>query len=74
MYDDGDLGEIIMAEAHYVHDMRPVFKMTPWRLNTPQDFMYGGVCHPVDVLRWFLGDVDEVFAYANKGNITRSIL
>ncbi len=70
MYDDGDLGQIIIAEAHYVHDMRPVFKMTPWRLTVPQDFMYGGVCHPVDVLRWFLGDVEEVFAYANKGNIT----
>ena len=70
MYDDGDLGSIILAEAHYVHDMRPVYEMTPWRLNVPQDFMYGGVCHPVDVLRWFLGDVEEVFAYANKGNIT----
>lgn len=72
MYDDGDLGKIIMAEAHYVHDMRPVFEMTPWRLNVPQDFMYGGVCHPVDVLRWFLGDVEEVFAYANKGGLEPS--
>lgn len=69
MYDDGDLGEIIFAEAHYVHDMRSVFKMTPWRLFVPQDFMYGGVCHPVDVLRWFLGDVEEVFVYANKGEL-----
>ncbi|MDZ7837481.1 MAG: Gfo/Idh/MocA family oxidoreductase [Actinomycetota bacterium] len=70
MYDDNDLGDIIVAEAHYVHDMRPVFKVTPWRLKVPQDLMYGGVCHPVDVLRWFLGDVEEVFAYGNKGNIT----
>ena len=70
MYDDGDLGKIIMAEAHYVHDLRPLYEMTPWRLKVPQDFMYGGVCHPVDVLRWFLGDVNEVFAYGNKGNLT----
>ena len=69
LYDDGDLGEIIMAEAHYVHDMRPVYEMTPWRLSVPQDLMYGGVCHPVDVLRWFLGDVDEVSAFGNKGNV-----
>lgn len=72
LYDDGDLGEIIMAEAHYVHDMRPVYELTPWRLKAPQDLMYGGVCHPVDVLRWFLGDVDEVFAYGNKGNLEPS--
>lgn len=69
MCDDGDLGEIIMAEAHYVHDMRSIFELTPWRLKAPQDFMYGGVSHPVDVLRWFLGDIEEVFAYAKKGNI-----
>ncbi len=69
MYDQQDLGDIIMAEAHYVHDMRPVYQMTPWRLEVPQDFMYGGVCHPVDVLRWFLGDVQEVFAYANRGGL-----
>jgi len=70
LYDEGDLGEIIMAEAHYVHDMRPVFEVTPWRLEAPQDLMYGGVSHPVDVLRWFLGDVDEVFAYGDRGDLT----
>ncbi len=69
VYDDKELGDIISAEAHYVHDMRPVFKMTPWRLKVPQDLMYGGVCHPVDVLRWFLGDVQEVFAYSNRGKL-----
>lgn len=70
MFDDGDLGRPILVEAHYVHDMRPVYKMTPWRMEAPQDFMYGGVCHPVDALRWFIGDVEEVFAYGNKGNLT----
>ncbi len=70
LVDEGQLGNIILAEAHYVHDMRPVFALTPWRLTAPQDFMYGGVCHPVDVLRWFLGDVDEVFALGNRGGLT----
>jgi predicted dehydrogenase len=70
MHDDGDLGDILFAEAHYVHDMRPVFKATPWRLTAPKDYLYGAVCHPVDLLRWFLGDVDEVFAYGSKGNLT----
>jgi len=70
LFDEGQLGEVIFAEAHYVHDMRPVFLMTPWRLKAPQDVMYGGVCHPVDVLRWFLGDVEEVFALGNRGNLT----
>ncbi len=67
---DGDLGELIVGEAHYVHDMRPVFALTPWRLQVPQDFLYGGVTHPVDILQAFLGPVQEVHAYANKGHLS----
>jgi predicted dehydrogenase len=69
-YDDGDLGEIIFAEGHYVHEIKDYFRKTSWRLTVPQDFMYGGVCHPLDSLVWFLGDVDEVHCYANRGNLS----
>ena len=70
LYDDGDLGEAIFAEAHYVHEIKDFFTKTTWRLTAPQDFMYGGVCHPLDSLVWLLGDVDEVHCYANKGNLS----
>ncbi len=68
--DDGDLGETIFAEAHYVHEIKDFFTKTTWRLTAPQDFMYGGVCHPLDSLVWLLGDVDEVHCYASKGNLS----
>ncbi len=64
LYDDGDLGRPLFAEAHYVHDMRSVLDATPWRHEHPQDMIYGGACHPIDLLRWFFGDVEEVFVYA----------
>jgi predicted dehydrogenase len=67
----GDLGEIMAAEAFYIHDLRPIYGFTPWRLEMPQDFMYGGVTHPVDILRSFLGDVAEVHCYAAKGRLTQ---
>ena len=70
MYDDGALGEVIFAEAHYVHEIKDYFGLTPWRIEVPQDFMYGGVCHPLDSLVWILGDVDEVHCYANKGGLS----
>jgi predicted dehydrogenase len=70
MADDGDLGEMIFAEAHYVHDARGFFPNTPWRLEAPQDLMYGGASHPIDLLRWFFGDVEEVHAYGRKGSLT----
>lgn len=72
MYDDGELGEAFMAEAHYVHDMRPVFDATPWRIEMPQDLMFGGCCHPVDVLRWFFGDVETVHCLGCKTDIYES--
>ena len=65
LYDDGDLGRPLFAEAHYVHDMRPVMDRTAWRHQDPQDWLYGGACHPIDLLRWFFGDVEEVFVYAS---------
>lgn len=68
LYDDGDLGQAFFAEAHYVHDMRKVHERTPWRREHPQDPLYGGACHPIDLLRWFFGDVEEVFVYASQSN------
>ena len=65
LYEDGDLGRPLLAEAHYVHDMRPVMDRTSWRHAHPQDWLYGGACHPIDLLCWFLGDVEEVFVYAS---------
>lgn len=72
MYDDGDLGKALFAEAHYVHDMRPVFDATPWRIEMPQDLMFGGTCHPVDVLRWFFGEVEEVHCLGVNGDLYES--
>ena len=70
LYDDGDLGEVLFAEAHYIHEIKDYFPLTPWRVEVPQDFMYGGCCHPVDSLVWLLGDAEEVHCYANRGGLS----
>ena len=69
MYDDGDLGDLIFGEAHYVHDLREIIPLTSWRIEVPQDFMYGGCCHPVDSLVWFFGEAEEVQAYGIKSGV-----
>jgi predicted dehydrogenase len=69
-FDDGELGELIALESHYAHDMRPVFEFSPWRLTMPQDFMFGGCVHSIDILRAFGGDICRVQAFAKKGNLT----
>ena len=70
LLDDGDLGKLIAVESHYVHDMRDVYENTPWRLQVPQDMMFGGCMHAVDILRAFAGDVDWVHANGNLGHLT----
>jgi len=69
LFDAGKLGKPLFAEAHYIHDMRPVFDRSPWRYQVPKDFLYGGACHPIDHLRWFLGDVEEVHAYGSTSPV-----
>src|SRR5439155_6776803 len=39
--DEGKLGDILMLEAAYVQDLRPVYDWSTWRYTVPQDFLYG---------------------------------
>ena len=68
--DAGAIGEPFMAEAHYVHDLRPVYEQTPWRVQMPQDLILGGACHPIDLLRWFMGDIAEVHCYGLRSGVS----
>ena len=67
--DSGDLGKLFQVEAGYVHDLRRIWKLTPWRADPsdPQNPWFGGVTHPVDLARWIGGEVVEVMAVENKG-------
>jgi len=42
---------------------------TPWRVEVPQEFLFGGGAHAIDCLRWFAGDVSEVGAYAANSGV-----
>jgi predicted dehydrogenase len=62
--DEGALGDILIAEGAYVQDLRPVYNWSPWRYTLPQDYLYGGAIHLIDLLRWFAGEIEEVTCYA----------
>jgi predicted dehydrogenase len=70
LYDSGKIGKPLFAEASYVHgDIWTVFDRGAWRYKVPQDIIYGGACHPIDHLRWYFGDIDEVFAYGGTSPV-----
>lgn len=71
-FDKGKLGELSFVEAHYVHDMRWFYGNRPWAKDGGFDLLFGGCSHPVDLVRWYMGDVEEVFAYANRSKTGES--
>jgi predicted dehydrogenase len=62
----GLLGDLFFGESSYIQDLYAMQGQGPdyWRLHDPQDFFLGGAVHNVDLLRWLVGEVEEVHAYA----------
>lgn len=61
LIDAGTIGEIYFVESEYAHDYLQY--MFDWRKDPRRHGVVGGGCHAVDLLRWFVGDPYEVFAY-----------
>jgi predicted dehydrogenase len=61
-FERGDLGEIEVVDAHYSHRMDWYYEKSPWTL-TDTHWAYLGLSHPIDLVRWYLGPIEEVHAY-----------
>jgi predicted dehydrogenase len=61
-YEEGLIGELITVEAYYHADHR-WFLEKGWSLENSFKWLYGGLSHPVDLVRWYLPDITEVMGY-----------
>jgi predicted dehydrogenase len=61
-FEAGLLGDLITVESHYHADHR-WFLEKPWALERSFKWLYGGLSHPVDFIRWYLPDIEEVMGY-----------
>lgn len=61
-YDNGEIGELITIESWYNADQR-WFLAKPWALQPEFKWLYGGLSHPVDLIRWYMPDIDEVMGF-----------
>ena len=59
--DSGTIGDVYFAESEYAHDYMDL--VDTWRSDPDRHGVIGGGCHAVDLLRWLVGDPEEVFAY-----------
>ena len=68
-FEAGRLGELYFVEASYVHDMRWFYENRTWAREGDFDLILACCSHPVDLARWYLGDVREVHAFADRSAI-----
>ncbi|HUC79321.1 MAG TPA: Gfo/Idh/MocA family oxidoreductase [Flavisolibacter sp.] len=61
-FEEGLIGELITIESHYHADHRWFLKKG-WSLLQSFKWLYGGLSHPVDFIRWYLPDIEEVMGY-----------
>ena len=60
----GAFGELHSVETHYNADHR-WFLEKGWAKLDAFKWLYGGLSHPVDLVRWYVPDVAEVMGYAS---------
>lgn len=61
-FEAGKMGEVYSVEAHY-HANHDYYFAKHKNLDAYKP-LYGGLSHPVDLVRWYLGPIEEVFGYA----------
>ena len=61
-FEAGLIGDLITVESHYHADHR-WFLEKPWALESSFKWLYGGLSHPVDFIRWYMPNVEEVMGY-----------
>jgi predicted dehydrogenase len=67
-FEAGLVGELITVESHYNADHR-WFLEKPWALEQSFKWLYGGLSHPVDFIRWYLPNIEEVMGYGMISSI-----
>ncbi|MBV6458174.1 MAG: Inositol 2-dehydrogenase/D-chiro-inositol 3-dehydrogenase [Fimbriimonadaceae bacterium] len=60
-YEAGLQGEVEAVDAHYHHRMDWYYEKSPWTVDTTH-WAYLGLSHPVDLVRWYLGEISAVQA------------
>lgn len=59
--ESGIIGDVYFIESEYAHDYMTL--VDTWRCDPNRHGVIGGGCHAVDLIRWIVGDPEEVFAY-----------
>ncbi len=69
-FEEGYLGSLEFVDAHYMHRMDWFYEKSPWAI-LESDWIYMGMSHPIDLIRWYLGRIKEVQAFGYTSRLAR---
>jgi predicted dehydrogenase len=69
-FEAGQVGALELVDAHYMHRMDWYYEKSPWARDT-SDWIFLGMSHPLDLVYWYLGEIDEVFAAGAHSALAR---
>ncbi len=67
----GGLPGIELVDAHYIHRMDWYYRKSPWAASDT-DWIFLGMSHPIDLVRWYLGRIREVQAFGVRSAMGQS--
>ena len=70
-YERGEIGAVELLDAHYIHRMDWYYEKSPW-VATDTDWVFLGLSHPLDLVRWYLGPIKSVQATASRSELGKS--
>lgn len=69
-YLEGKHGELDVVEAYYIADSR-WFLERGWSRQKGFSWLYNFMIHAVDLVKWYLPETEEVFAYGRSSSVNR---
>lgn len=70
-YEAGMVGDLEMVDAHYIHRMDWYYDKSAWATEST-DWVFLGLSHPTDLIRWYLGPIEEVQAFGSRSKLAQS--
>lgn len=70
-FEAGGIGEVEAIDAHYHHRMDWWYEKSPWSIRGTH-WAYLGLSHPVDLVRWYLGEIAEVHAIGSTSALGKA--
>lgn len=69
-FERGEIGNVELADAHYIHRMDWYYRKSEW-VRESADWVFLGLSHPIDLLRFYLGRIVSVHATGSRSAMAR---